>query len=212
MERDVDINEISDGKKYSINDMVRVGCNDCRGCSSCCEGMKGLITLDPYDVYRLSSKMGSFDKLMKENIELIVDKGVIIPALAMRKDDGKCTFLDNQGRCSIHDIRPGICRLFPMGRLYEDGSYTYFLQVNECPADNKTKVKLKQWLDTPDIKRYEQYISDWHYFVKDLQEEVSGMDDAMRQKINMTMLQLFYIVPFTDDFYSDFYSRLNKLK
>ena len=32
-------------------------------------------------------------------------------------------FLNEQGRCSIHDSRPGFCRLFPLGRFYENGGF-----------------------------------------------------------------------------------------
>ena len=33
MKRNVDLNEISDGRLYSANDMVKVECGDCAGCS-----------------------------------------------------------------------------------------------------------------------------------------------------------------------------------
>ena len=55
MERNVDMSEVSDGKLYGINDMVKAGCNDCKGCSACCQGMGNSIVLDPYDVYRLTT-------------------------------------------------------------------------------------------------------------------------------------------------------------
>ena len=32
MKRNIDINEVSDGKLYEHNDMARLGCNDCAGC------------------------------------------------------------------------------------------------------------------------------------------------------------------------------------
>ena len=40
MNREVDINEISDGRRYRSGDMVKIGCSDCKGCSDCgyCEG------------------------------------------------------------------------------------------------------------------------------------------------------------------------------
>ena len=55
MERNVEIDKISDGKRYGANDLVKVGCDDCRGCSACCNGMGDSIVLDPMDVYRLES-------------------------------------------------------------------------------------------------------------------------------------------------------------
>ena len=56
MERNVDIDKISDGKRYGANDMVKVGCDDCRGCSACCRGMGDSIVLDPMDLYRVRSR------------------------------------------------------------------------------------------------------------------------------------------------------------
>lgn len=58
MERNVEIDKISDGKRYGANDLVKVGCDDCRGCSACCNGMGDSIVLDPMDVYRLEKKLG----------------------------------------------------------------------------------------------------------------------------------------------------------
>ena len=59
MIRDIDINEISDGNRYSKDDMVRMGCNDCDGCHKCCTGMGDSIILDPYDVYELVKGTGT---------------------------------------------------------------------------------------------------------------------------------------------------------
>ena len=85
---------------------------------------------------------------------------------------------------------PGICRLFPLGRFYENGSFKYFLQVHECPKPNKTKVKIKKWLDTPDLKRYETYICDWHYYLRDLKTRIETHPEQMKN-ISMDVLQNF---------------------
>lgn len=47
MERNVEIDKISDGKRYGANDLVKVGCDDCRGCSACCNGMGDSILSSP---------------------------------------------------------------------------------------------------------------------------------------------------------------------
>ena len=57
MKRDIDIQEISDGKLYTSNDMVKTGCHDCIGCSDCCKGMGSSILLDPMDIWRLTSNL-----------------------------------------------------------------------------------------------------------------------------------------------------------
>ena len=33
MKRQMNFNEVSDGKLYSANDLVKAECNDCKGCS-----------------------------------------------------------------------------------------------------------------------------------------------------------------------------------
>ena len=64
MRREQTLEEISDGKLYDSNDMVKADCHDCEGCCDCCQGMGDSVILDPYDVYRLTQKTGkSFNEL-----------------------------------------------------------------------------------------------------------------------------------------------------
>lgn len=215
MERNVDINEISDGRRYSANDLVKVGCDDCRGCSACCRGMGDSIVLDPMDVYRLEKKLGKTmqELLQEKRIGLRVVDGVILPHLAMMEQADHCSFLNEEGRCTIHDARPGFCRMFPLGRLYENGTFSYFLQVSECKKENKTKVKVRRWIDTPELGKYEAFINQWHYYLKEKQEQACGTtDDAVRQEISMVILKMFYLLPYDGqkDFYEQFAARVEQ--
>ena len=215
MKREVDINEISDGRLYGPNDMVKADCGDCKGCSTCCQGMGESIILDPYDVYRLTKGMNlSFEELLSDKIELNVFDGIILPHLKMTGEKEVCAFLNEEGRCSIHGIRPGICRLFPLGRYYENGGFKYFLQIHECKNQNRTKVKVKKWIDTPDLKQNEMFVLAWHDFVNAIQEKMMQVkDDALFKKVNMFLLQQFYMERYhEDEFYKQFYERLEKAK
>lgn len=216
MIREVGLEEISDGKLYGLNDMVRADCNDCRGCSSCCKGMGSSIVLDPLDVNRLVGHLGvRFEALLADRLELNVVDGIILPNLKMAGEQEACAFLDGDGRCGIHPFRPGICRLFPLGRFYEERSFRYFLQVHECRKENRTKVKVKKWIDTPDLGRYEQFVADWHYFLKDLQERLlQESDEGLAKQVNLYIVNTFYMTPFDPgrDFYEQFYARLGAAK
>ena len=209
MKRYVSLEEISDGRLYTAKDMVRADCHGCEGCSACCHGMGESIILDPYDVYRLEKMEGfSFAESIGRTIELNVVDGVILPNLMMSGEKESCGFLDQEGRCSIHSYRPGICRLFPLGRFYEEGSFRYFLQKDECPKA-RTKIKLSKWLDTPELSRYEEFVLHWHYLVKDLEEKVSGGDVEESKKWNMSLLKLFYFSPYdsSQDFFAQYENR-----
>ena len=180
MKRNVSLEEISDGRLYTSNDMVKADCGDCEGCSACCHGMGESIILDPLDIYRLTTNLEmSFEALLSQYIELNVVDGVILPNLRMAGPNEACGFLDRNGRCSIHAHRPGICRLFPLGRYYEDGGFKYFLQTHECKKENRTKVKVKKWIDTPNLKQYESFVADWHNFLMKMEERVEDAEDAV---------------------------------
>ncbi len=217
MLRDCDLSEISDGKRYQLTDMVKADCDGCKGCSDCCHGMGNSVILDPLDFYRISSRLGlRFEALLGDKLELNIVDGVILPNLRMAdNEDEACAFLDAEGRCSIHSDRPGICRIFPLGRVYEEGSFSYILQTHECKKANKSKVKVGKWIDTPDIKRNQSFIQDWHDFLKDVQAELLMRgEDTYIKKITMQILQCFYVEPYMQDadFYQQFYKRLEQMK
>lgn len=212
MRREVTLEEISDGKLYERNDMVKADCFDCAGCCDCCTGMGDTVILDPYDVYRLGEGLGkTMDELLAAYLELGVVDGNILPHLRMAGPEERCVFLNEAGRCSIHRLRPGFCRLFPLGRYYENGSFRYILQVHECKKERRGKVKVQKWIDTPDIRRYEQFVSDWHYFLLDVQEALYGAEDTeLIKNLNLYVVHQFYRKPYETgrDFYEQFYQRL----
>lgn len=212
MLREVSMEEISDGKLYGPNDMVRAGCDDCKGCSVCCCGMGSSIVLDPYDMHRMVTGLGmTAAALLGEYLELNVADGIVQPNIRMAGEGEQCLFLDKEGRCSIHPYRPGICRLFPLGRIYDGkGGFQYFLQVHECKKEKRTKVKVRKWMDTPDGASYDKFIADWHYFLLDLQKRLTAENS---RKVSMYVLQQFYLTPYEDeDFYGLFDTRLKKAK
>lgn len=211
MERNINMNEISDGKLYGMNDMVKAGCDDCKGCSACCQGMGNSIVLDPYDVYRLTTGLNcKFEELLIDKLDLNVVEGMILPNLKMNGENESCAFLNAEGRCSIHSLRPGICRIFPLGRIYEEDSFQYFLQINECKKKERTKVKIKKWIDTPNVIKNEAFINRWHYFLKGLTDKMPTFSEETVKQINMYVLNVFFLTMYQGnrDFYEQFDERM----
>ena len=135
--------------------------------------MDALIVLDPWDIYQLKKASGcGLEKLLNVTVRLEVIDGLIQPVLAMA--GGACPYLGADGRCEIHAYRPGICRLYPLGRCWEDGDFSYILQVGECTHCTGSKVKVKKWLGIPDLSRYEAYCRTWHAFLKAAQACCEG--------------------------------------
>lgn len=213
--------DFMDTRLYDSNDMVKVGCNDCNGCFNCCQGMGESIILDPYDIWQLETNcQTTFAKLMTDKIELQVVDGLILPNLKMQGSAECCGFLDEDGRCAIHAFRPGLCRLFPLGRDYGN-KLQYFLLEDACPCNNHTKIKVKKWLDIPEYGQYEKFLVTWHDLRKELQKGMADKDAAAadgssmdRMKtVNMQFLHIFYEKQYAaEDFYGQFEERLKMME
>ena len=213
MKRNVSFEEISDNRKYTHNDLAKISCNGCIGCHECCEFTDDTILLDPYDLFLLSKNLKMpFDKMLGKFIDLTVVDSVVTPFLCKNKETGACVFLDENGRCKSHDFRPGFCRMFPLGRIYEDDgeSFNYFIQVHECPYPNKSKVKIKNWLDIENIEKYEEFILKWHKIIKNISEFAEESPSTLNQ-INTRLLSVFFATgyDYEKDFYTQFEERLN---
>ena len=51
-------------------------------------------------------------------------------------------------------------------------------------------MNIRKWIDTPDVKEYEKFVNDWHYFLKDLEKglEENGNPDV-RKTVDMYVLK-----------------------
>ena len=151
-------------------------------------------------------------------LELNVVDGLIMPNLKMQKSDGRCAFLREDNLCNIHTIRPGICRMFPLGRYWEDEThFKYIVQKGECNKDNLSKIKLKKWLGIEGLAEYDSYIVRWHEYVKQLQAALPGLSEDNVKILNTFNLRVFYMTTYAgcaDDkaFYAEFDRRLAMVK
>ena len=211
MKRNIDINDIS--KLYTTDSMVPINCNDCAGCSECCHKVDDTIILDPFDIYNFYKGRGyTFKEMMgMEYIALKVVDGIILPHINIKDNTKGCPFLNSEERCSVHQYRPGFCRLFPLGRIYREDGFDYFIQSGECNNPNKSKVKIKNWLGYENIHEYEKYIFEWHSLLMKIEERLAESGDVSSEKsreLNLLLLNIFFINDYPgEDFFTDFYNR-----
>ena len=209
------IKEISDGKLYRAEDMGNAGAGGCKNCSWCCEDMCDSIFLDPYDIYSLCQGTGKeYTELIDgAYLEIGLHKLISMPHI---KDRGNgCGFLTEHKRCSIHDFRPGICRLFPLGRYYHDDTFSYILQTRGCKAEVRDEVKVRDWLEIKDLERYEEYMLKWHAVVKKLSGfMMKPAEPGVKKRTHELFLKHFYEIPYdlSKDFFLQIYERIEAWK
>lgn len=204
---------------YESNKKVRIGCSDCKGCFDCCRGMGNSIILDPFDFYRLGKELSAAPQaLLERYAALNVNDGLILPNLRMSGEKEQCVFLDGKGRCGIHRFRPGLCRLFPLGRNYENGRLSYFILEGACSKEGeRTKVRIADWIGEESIERYEGFLTDWHYYLKRIKEKTAALPDKAWEgavkTASVNILEKFFLTPYDceRDFYDQFYERLESV-
>ena len=209
------LDEISDGKLYDIGDMVKADTGGCTGCSDCCKDVGDLVVLTPFDVNEIVNFLGvSFDELLGDKIVLRETNKISLPYLKMQDKNKYCSFLNKEGRCTIHSKRPNICRLFPLGRVYKGDDFKYFLQIGNCPKDNLQEVKVESCLGIDNYDENKKFILEWHKFIKALTFRLKFVrDEEEIAKVNETLLNGFYRTSVKEaDFYSEFMKNFPKIK
>lgn len=93
---------------------------------------------------------------------------------------------------------------------YENGGFSYFLQTGECAKENRSKIKVSKWIDTPDLTRNQQFTLQWHDLLHAMEERLTGEDEGKQREENLLLLRLFYLLPYegTIDFYTQFTERM----
>jgi Fe-S-cluster containining protein len=102
----------------------------CLRCARCCgdvQNRKRRIVLLPSEVTEICEHVG----LRKGDFTNPL-AGHEPYAATMKKTGGKCVFLKN-GSCSIYDVRPLVCRFFPIWLVKESSKYTFNI-TEECPG------------------------------------------------------------------------------
>ena len=72
-------------------------------------------------------------------------------------------------------------------------------------------MKIKNFLGINRLSEYENYITDWHFFIKDLGDGIREMlqngEDEAAKNVNMMMLNNFFVKPYEGDFYEEYTQR-----
>lgn len=216
MKSNIRLEDISDGQLYTITDKVKADTGGCVDCSACCHGFGDLVVLNPYDVYEITRYLDTtFDDLLIHHLELHESDKITLPHLKTSGADDGCPFLNSEGRCSIHAYRPDICRLFPLGRAYDDNDFKYFLQSDVCVKPNLTETEVQAWIGVQHYAENKAFILAWYRLQKALAFRAKFIRDPEELvALNTYLLDTFYRMPIHEEksFYAAFHEKLPAAK
>ena len=159
----IESQENAEGCKNAIDDYLRpyllepdeVFAFRCRGCGKCCKNRDDLI-LTARDLFNIAKKTGMrTEDVIDKYCDLYTGRDSRLPIVLLLPvgSSRSCPFLTGT-RCSIHDSKPAVCAIFPLGRIYQatadgkDGSQPkvkYLLQPTDC-ASKRKKHTVRSWL------------------------------------------------------------------
>jgi Fe-S-cluster containining protein len=83
----------------------------CRRCRTCCNNKR--IVPDRAEIERLAARLGLPEAAFRSSFLEPADGTIRL------RPNGDCVFLDERG-CGVHPARPLVCRLFPLGLIWDD--------------------------------------------------------------------------------------------
>jgi Fe-S-cluster containining protein len=188
----------------SIDDKFKFGCSIC---GECCRNRDDII-VSPYDIYRLSKALNiTSQEVVKKYCDSFLGEDSKIPLLNIKfKNCGisgaeyaVCPFLrkkDNYYRCTVHQNKPGVCALFPLGKITrrENGEIQlgYIKQPSCKNAKDEQEYTVKEWLDSYNLNEFEQISIDYAEFLHQLTHKMNFKSFCTSSKISDVAKDAFY--------------------
>jgi len=129
--------KVLDQNMHQIHDEV-FACTNCLECANCCKTTGPLFT--DKDINRIAKHLRLKPSEFTETyLRIDEDKDYVLQSVP-------CTFLGEDNRCSIYDVRPKACREFPHTDRIKQHQLLHLTQKNVavCPAVHEIIERMKK--------------------------------------------------------------------
>lgn len=152
--------EYVESRNLKMDDTFLFGC---KGCGNCCRNRKEPIAITACDFYYIVKAFDmTGDDVMKKITSVDTAQNTHLPTIYLReRQDGSCRLL-RKGRCMIQEVKPVVCRLFPLGRYFDlrDNSFHYFSQDFACKGLKQT-IRVGDWIEAFHLPEIEEESIYW---------------------------------------------------
>lgn len=156
----------------------------CTMCGKCCIHREDIL-LNPQDIFRMAKELKlSVGGFMMRYCECYIGEDSKIPLMRLKPVGSvkRCPLLKNR-KCMVHDAKPVVCAMFPIGRCIvmgleaegrEEGSgIQYVINQTSC-GDRSETHKVRDWLQSFGVPLEDSFFLKW-------QEVVFEMGAAFRK-------------------------------
>lgn len=176
-ERLKDIVEHLETMKIGLDEPFRFHCTMC---GKCCINREDIL-LSPKDIYSMSKELGiKPEEIFEKYCEVYVgqDSRVPIVRLKPRGSVKRCPLLKNR-KCMVHQAKPTVCAMFPVGRCIvstnpkeglkdvSQGQFQYIFSNPECGDGSETHT-VREYLESFGIPVEDDFFLKWQQAVLDM--------------------------------------------
>ncbi len=173
----------------------------CRRCGKCCIHQETII-FNTRDIYNIAKKKGmTMQEVVEAYTETYIGHNSRIPIVHLLSNGpkGACPLLIADGRCSVHDCKPTVCALFPLGRVainskdgqpLKDGELPkikYILTDHDCGSAKKVNT-VRSWLAKFGIPEQDEFYLLWNKVLMGLTPMVMKLEKAKVSEPFLNML------------------------
>ena len=194
----------------------------CRRCGKCCKNQDTII-FNPRDIYNIAHKFGkTMEQVIRETSEVYIGHDSRLPIVHMvpRGPKNACPLLIDD-RCSVHDCKPSVCALFPLGRVlwidreappekrFESMQIRYIINDIDCGSAKRVNT-VRDWIAQFGIAEHDEFFLLWNQLIIRASETVQNLEGhgcppEILAKVWEALFDAFYLkydttVPFMPQF------------
>ena len=162
----------------------------CRRCGKCCIH-QDTILLNTRDIFNIAKKQGrTMRDVIEAYTEVYIGRNSRVPVVHLLSNGpkGACPLLVD-GRCSVHDCKPAVCALFPLGRVVmhkPDGEVAdgeeqikvrYIINDYNCGSAKRVNT-VRSWLARFGIPEHDEYYILWNKVLVTLTPAIRKLEDG----------------------------------
>lgn len=206
--------------KIGLDDKFRFSCKQC---GKCCTERADII-LSPLDLFRAAKKLNLSPM---EFVQTYCDKYIgdtskmVIIRLKPRGSNSRCPMLKER-KCSIHDAKPAVCAMFPIGRSFQiDLRKTVEEQMsvdriqfifNGTHCGNAEEHTVREWLESFGIPIRDEFFVEWHKLVSEVGNVMKNCQTIpiSEKDIEIMYIAIYYLMYLKYDTNQEFMSQFLK--
>lgn len=173
-------------------------CFRCTCCGACCRNREDIL-LNIQDIIRIQKYLRiDLASLIQEYCEMYIGPESKLPIIRLRpKGTNKiCPFL-YKGKCRIHEVKPTVCALYPLGRVNgvnadrDSKEISYVIQEVTCGAKDQKNL-VSEWIKDLDSKENLLIINKWNELIGKISLWIRELDFNPSAQLYSLIAQLLY--------------------